>query len=268
MTRWKRLRDCIRDRRVPVTLKRFVPETVGKLTRRHVVYCARGSKKLLSFRIDDRKGAALIFDEVFYARTYFPVIDERTRFDIERGATVIDVGANVGLFAAYAASRSRTGKVYCCEPSRDNFSRLRDHREHNGLDNMVLVPKGISDRTETATLYLDDENCGAHTLVAESAQTQSSEGAHEVIECIPLQQIFDEYRIERCDFLKVDCEGMEARILRALPDAYFRRIARIALEYHTNVDILALAEWLGAHEFAVAIKGYPARFGMLFAWKH
>jgi FkbM family methyltransferase len=266
LTDLQKLRRCIKERRLPVRLKRFVPDMLGKLGKQNVVYCRRGRKKFLKFNLDDKSLSHLILDEIFNAQVYFPAIDSRTRFEIKSGETVIDVGANVGLFATCAASLSRTGKVYCLEPSRDNFTRLEYHRKQNGLDNMVLINKGVSDKVETIKLYLLDENCGAHSVFLNKGDSLNFiEEKYELIECVTLQHVFDEYGIERCHFLKIDCEGAEGKILSALPADYFKRIDRIALEYHANIDVPALAELLHCHGFAVTIKGYPEKCGMVFA---
>ena len=266
LTGWQKLRLCIRERRLPVRLKRFVPDMLGRLSKQHVVYCRHGRKKFLKFKLNDKGMADLILDEVFNARVYFPAIDDRTKFDIKRGETVIDIGANVGLFAACAANLSRTGKIYCFEPGQDNFARLRHHQKSNGLENMVLVNKGVSDKVETIKLYMLDENCGAHsTLLDKGDGLNFAAEKYETIECVPLRQVFDEYGIERCHFLKIDCEGAEMNILSALPDDYFGRIDRIALEYHANVNPLELAELLHARGFSIIIKGFPLKWGLIFA---
>lgn len=223
----------------------------------------------MKFKVEAQSMSDLILDEVYTARVYFPTIDAYTAFKISRDDTVIDIGANVGLFATCAANLSRTGKVYCFEPSRSNFERLSYHQKINGLDNMVLINKGISDRSESLKLYLVDENCGAHSVILDKGDGLEFQDDHyETVECISLQQVFDEYGIERCDFLKIDCEGAEGKILSALPADYFKRIGRIALEYHTNVNVLELAELLHSNGFSVTIKGYPSKWGLLFAIRH
>jgi FkbM family methyltransferase len=266
-SRWPRLVNCFKERRLPVRLKQIVPEILGKLSGQSVVFCRGGRRKFLRFQVDAQSMSDLILDEVFTARVYFPAIDRRTDFKIKRTDVVIDIGANVGLFAAWAASQTK-GKVYCFEPSRTNFARLEYHRRINRLSNMVLINKGISDRTELVKLYLHDNNWGAHTTVADRKDESGFDDTHcEEVECTSLKEAFDEYEIEKCDFLKIDCEGAEAKILAALPNEYFKKINRIALEYHPGVNVLELAELLDHNGFSVVIKGYPVKYGMLFAIK-
>jgi FkbM family methyltransferase len=266
-TELQKLWRCIKERRMPVRAKRLVPQLLGKISNETVVYSKHGRRSFLKFDLRGMSRANEILDEVFTARVYFPTLDARTTFEIARGDTVIDIGANIGLFGACAANLSRTGQVYCFEPSRTNFQRLELHRRRNGLDNMVLINKAVSDKQETAKLYLLDENCGAHTTMPDRGDgLRFAPDEYEMVECIPLQQLFDA-GIDRCHFLKIDCEGAEMKILAALPADYFRRIDRIALEYHANVDVLELAGLLHSHGFSVVIKGFPMRWGMLFAFR-
>ena len=51
-----------------------------------------------------------------------------------------------------------------------------------------------------------------------------------------LTEIFDTYQVDRCDFLKLDCEGAEYEILLNLPITYLQRVSRIALEWHGVED--------------------------------
>ena len=49
-----------------------------------------------------------------------------------------------------------------------------------------------------------------------------------------MTEILNSNQIEACDFLKIDCEGAEYEILQGTPKTFFKRIRRIAMEYHNN----------------------------------
>jgi FkbM family methyltransferase len=262
----QRLLRCVRERRLPGQVKKFIPQLLSRATGKTFVATRKGRRKFLKFDVADRPMADLILGEIFDAEVYFPVLTAWSSFNISRGHTVIDIGANVGLFAVCAANLSRTGKVFCFEPSSENFVRLEYHKKLNGMDNIIASQKGVSDKEERVNLYLVDDNCGAHSIIADKGNGSSiGTAGYEAIECISLKQVFDQYNIAKCDFLKIDCEGAELRILSALPAEYFRRIERIALEYHANVNVLELAELLHGHGFLVTIKGYPVKSGLVFA---
>jgi len=268
-TNWQKLLRCVRERRLPGRAKKLIPQLLSSVSGKTVIATRNGRKLFLKFDLADSPMADLILGEIFDAEVYFPRLTAWRDFNIQRGDTVIDIGANVGLFAVCAANRSRSGSVFCFEPSRENFARLVYHKKLNGMDNITTVNKGVSDKHETVKLYLVDKNCGAHSIVVADMENvqNSAERKYETIECLSLKQVFDQHQIAKCDFLKIDCEGAELRILSALPAQYFRRIDRIALEYHANVNVLEIAELLDRHGFSVTIKGYPVQSGLVFAMR-
>jgi len=52
------------------------------------------------------------------------------------------------------------------------------------------------------------------------------------------ENIFEENKLDKIDFLKLDCEGSEGSILLSTPKPYLQRIAKIAIEFHDNVSQL------------------------------
>lgn len=66
------------------------------------------------------------------------------------------------------------------------------------------------------------------------------------IECITLKDIFNENHIEKCDILKMDCEGAEFEILYNASEDIFKKVKEIRLEYHNkeNNHIDSLIEFL------------------------
>ena len=116
-------------------------------------------------------------------------------------------------------------------------------------------------------IYLCEKNSGGHSLNKKKFRDlhEVIRGS-EIVECITLKNIFDSYKIRRCDFLKLDCEGEEARILHALPSVYFKRIDKIALEFHRPVvDEIKLARFLSKQGFRVTVSNFGRTLGMIFA---
>src|SRR6266508_6011309 len=74
---------------------------------------------------------------------------------------------------------------------------------------------------------------GFHSVVDDRAQNRDH---YEIVKAVSLKDIFDAHAVEQCDFLKLDCEGAEYDILFSLAVDYFRRIKRIAMEYHGEAD--------------------------------
>jgi FkbM family methyltransferase len=150
--------------------------------------------------------------------------------EIRDHSVVIDVGANIGVFSVYAAATSAHTMVYAYEPIPKNFDTLLYNRKLNSLEERIVpFACGIAGARGKHTFYFADYNTG-HTLFP------SRKGEYGIeIECIRLQDVFDENGIGICHLLKMDCEGAEFESLYSTPDEYFQRIEEIRLEYHCDL---------------------------------
>lgn len=149
---------------------------------------------------------------------------------VERFRTIVDVGANVGSFALYAAQSCPEARIFCYEPEQQNFSLLKQNLRINGLEGRVAAFQcavgSSSGRRKLATVGVSQTN--AFDYVHESA-------SHQVVDCTSLREILTEHRLESLDLLKMNCEGAEYEILKGFSKSDFDRIANIRLEYH-NLD--------------------------------
>lgn len=254
---WKAL---LLEYRLPYRYSRFVFEKLYKLTGKSIVFCRKGKRKILKFK-SFRGARDCILIEVIYNKVYWPKINTYIDFEIKKNDTIIDVGANIGFFSVYAANLSKNGKVYCFEPNKRNFERLKEHKKINKLKNMILINKAVSNKNGKVKLYIADFFGGHNT----SGLVKSK--GYELVDCVSLKNIFDQFKIKKCDFLKIDCEGAEYQMLKSLPKDYFLRIEKIALEYHANGDPLELAKLLYSQGYRISIYKYPLRIGMIFAFK-
>ncbi len=55
------------------------------------------------------------------------------------------------------------------------------------------------------------------------------------INTITLQNIFEKYKIEKIDFLKMDCEGAEFEIVMNTPSIILDKIQKISMEIHEEI---------------------------------
>jgi FkbM family methyltransferase len=175
------------------------------------------------------------FSDVWYHYTY------TKRRPIPRGALVVDIGANVGVFSLFAARTARM--VYALEPASSNFSRL----VANTSRVQSIVPMQLACGGEDGSAALDLST----NPVSFSLMTHSPEKS-ETVEVITLASLFDRLKITRCDFLKLDCEGAEFDIILNSAPTLIRGIPRIVMEYHdylserfSHRDLLQRLESLG-----------------------
>ena len=92
----------------------------------------------------------------------------------------------------------------------------------------------------------------------------------DTVPAVDLTQILDRLPNGHCDFLKIDCEGCEYRLLLGCPPETLIRIQRISAETHDGVDghsASELAEFLSQNGFQVRQRPNPVHdhLGFLYA---
>ena len=121
-----------------------------------------------------------ILEEIFNERIY------EKEFQVEKGDTVVDVGASVGPFT-YSILPNNPSRVFCIEPSNREFETLKKNLPHQKV---TLINKGI---TNSNSIVSSDKLFGGETEM----------------EGITFQSFLKENNIDVIDFMKTDCEGGE-----------------------------------------------------------
>jgi FkbM family methyltransferase len=166
---------------------------------------------------------------------------------IAPGATVIDIGANIGVFTLYAAASPGT-HVFAYEPVDATYRQLQENIRVNSLQDRVTAHKlGVTGARERRAITISAEGSPFSSLFGDSLKTQE-------IECVGLEDVFEENGIEHCDVLKLDCEGAEFEILYNAPEHILGRVGRMCIEYHDQPGRLdltgaALVRFLEARGF-------------------
>jgi FkbM family methyltransferase len=129
------------------------------------------------------------------------------------GATVADLGANVGLIGLRLADRLRRlgggGQVVCCEPVPANLDLLRAGVARNGLEALVqVVPAALSDRAGTLLLVVE-----ARAGRSGNATTRPGAGTVVEVPTVRLDDLWAERGLPPPDLVKVDVEGAEVACL-------------------------------------------------------
>jgi FkbM family methyltransferase len=182
----------------------------------------------LRFRVRRLTADEFFIAEVVVERQYNPA-----GFEINATDTVIDVGGNVGAFAVWAGSCAGRGRVITLEPVAENFSLLIRNLRRNALSHVTAVPAAVLSQRGAATIYLSSQGTGSHSARREFTGPLRGE---QTVEAVTIGDIFERFGIDRCDFLKLDCEGAEYEILEHLPPELFHRIGKLVLEYHTQAE--------------------------------
>jgi len=125
---------------------------------------------------------------------------------VRPGAVLFDVGANFGYYALMlAAALRRECEVHAFEPTDATFERLRQHIALNRMEGTVHAHRlALSDAPGTASMHGRDGNSGA-------AFVEPGVGA---VQVSTLDAFVAERGLRRLDFMKIDVEGFEERVLR------------------------------------------------------
>jgi FkbM family methyltransferase len=133
---------------------------------------------------------------------------------------IIDIGANIGSFAAWANRRWPGGFIHCYEPLPSNFALLKQNMQRLGGTKVALYPLAVGDPARTR-LFLGKHNCGEASLFDLGEQTS------EWVEVVTVEPDV----LPKAQILKIDAEGSEVDIIGRLPAIDFDIIV---LEYHTE----------------------------------
>jgi FkbM family methyltransferase len=173
---------------------------------------------------------------------------------------IIDVGAHIGTFSLLASSRVPHGRVFAIEASLDTYTLLRINIALNRRDNIRACHLALMDHNGTAKLSHDRGNWGHSTVAILSTSSED-------VRAESLSAFLDRNEIDRCDFMKMNCEGSEFPILLGATHATLSRFQRILVLYHCDLwksnsltDLISHLENAG---FAVEIRGASSQRGWL-----
>lgn len=150
----------------------------------------------------------------------------------ESGAVLMDVGANVGVFAAWAARHYRPARILCFEPDPITYPYLVKNaatiERSEGATRIQHFQLALSaEDGGKLTLYHAPKLSGGSTMMAVGKEFGWT--SFEVLVTTISRQLRD-LAIPAVDLLKIDVEGHAAEVLRGIEDGDWARIRNIALE--------------------------------------
>jgi FkbM family methyltransferase len=177
---------------------------------------------------------------------------ERPGFEMQSDFTVVDIGAQIGVFTCYAARLAGHGRVLSFEPHPDNFRLLDQNRSVNHFEHVTVLNRAVAATPGRHQFFASAVNTGGHSLYQ-----QAESGVSFEVEAVRLSDVLSDQGISHINYLKIDCEGAEREILPSLPERVLSQIDRIVMEVHQPVDTTAsgLAGWLEQRGFSIVIDG-------------
>lgn len=168
---------------------------------------------------------------------------------VRRGDTVLDVGANRGIYTEFFARKvGSRGAVYAFEPVRASFDILRLRSAE--FANVHPIHAGLSDRAGRVPIYIPGADLQQASLAihAGGSWSQGAEVRCEEVDILTLDGWVAQQQVERIDFIKLDAEGAEYSILRG---------ARATLTRHQPLIYMEVCrDWV--REFGVELQELAA----------
>jgi FkbM family methyltransferase len=130
------------------------------------------------------------------------------------GSTVIDIGANIGVFTKFLSEVvGEGGEVHAFEPSPENFLLLK--KNTRSLKNVFINQKAIGDVNGRLKLYISDELYVDHRTYPVGDYRDAIEVA-----CIRLDDYFENNK--KIEFIKMDIQGFEYRAFGGMQEIIIR----------------------------------------------
>lgn len=147
-------------------------------------------------------------------------------------STFIDVGANIGVYTLLAASKIKKGKIFSFEIDPRALKNLYENIRLNDLGNRVeVIEKVVSDKNGYESFVFSKESEVSHILTDEKENKNISK-----IASIKLDDFIDSRKIRFVDFLKIDVEGAEYKVLKGLSKTLKgKRVGMILFELNSNL---------------------------------
>jgi len=237
----------------------------------------------LRFQHLGRAEAEFLYQEIFVRRAYF---QSGVSLPATGQPTVIDVGANIGLFSLACHRANPRCRLVAVEPAPAAFAVLERNLSHVGGATCVrqALAESAAARGEL-TVYPDataESSRHPRERAMQRARLQAhvassgggdaggrGDGGDDVgggggdgvgsgagVQCAcavgTLSELIKELHLESIELLKIDCEGDELRVLHGLCSADWRRVRQVAMEVHDIYGRLdAAVALLRRHGFRV-----------------
>ncbi len=175
---------------------------------------------------------------------------------VRSGMTVVDVGANYGLYSVYCAQLVGSGgHVYSFEPLRQSFHELVKNIGINDVEGQVTVEQmGLSNKSGKVKLFVSPAlGTGATSLRRRWTGANYTETAT----LTTLDHYVTTHKIPRVDVIKCDVEGAEMLVFSGAKEVlghWHPVLLFEAIENHTklfNYEVADLLDFIASYGYTL-----------------
>lgn len=133
----------------------------------------------------------------------------------KQSETILDIGANTGLFTFIAASANKSSEIFCFEPVKRTCELLKINLELNKSNNIHFYQKAVSNSTGSSIFY----DVTTQSQYSSSLNKEMLEGISDIIEyevdVIALDNLA-ELKNKKIDLIKLDVEMHEPEAIEGM----------------------------------------------------
>ena len=198
------------------------------------------------------KGMMLVVDEHVSHAHIRGTYELETQLAIDRmvspGFVCYDLGASIGYLSLLMARKAKV--VYAFEPASRAAAEIQKHAAANHLENITIVPSPVSDAVRTVRFTMNENTYGSRI-----AEGQSKWPTVELT-TITLDDFVSANPFP--DFIKIDVEDEEARVLQGSRSILSKRKATICCELHSEKSARGVQDILRKYGYKVTdLHGRP-----------
>lgn len=181
---------------------------------------------------------------------------------LQKDLTILDIGANIGLYSLLAAAKSPSSKIYSFEPNPINATKLRRNIALNQFTNIKLVEKAVGENKSTITFTVPLEATATAVSSTNEAFTRLWHKDVKNIEVaqIALDDFVAENNIEQIDIIKLDVENYELEVLKGAQKTLAQMAPAIFMEIHLPE---VLEEYFKGQAYTSLDKDFPFKIEAL-----
>jgi FkbM family methyltransferase len=166
------------------------------------------SGERMRLRTNDALGRKLVVEKWFEPR-----VREKLRQHVRPGATVLDVGANIGYYTVQAATLvGPHGRVVAFEPQPSMRQELAANLALNRITNVTIMPYALSDRAAIAHFCVP--TAGHESMGSLHSNARFKADCEIEVETRCLDDVLESASCTRVDLVKLDAEGAELPIVK------------------------------------------------------
>lgn len=154
--------------------------------------------------------------------------------------TILDVGANIGMYSICYSNIFSNSKIYAFEPVKKNYATLVSNIKKNKIKSVNTNNFGLLDKKKNLKIgipdanihnrYKKDINDGLFSIFAQKKKYE--------IKVIPLDLFIENQKIKKIEFIKIDVEGAESLVLDGAQKTIKKFKPIIQLEFNKLTEIL------------------------------